>query len=252
MSDETAEVRASEMGWVPKEEWKGDPEKWRPAEEFVSRGENILPIVKDQLKKAKADLEMALKINQQEINQIKSDAYAKAKTEYDEKLRNLDLAELEAFQSGDAETFQKVKAAKANARPPAPPVPVQSQVANPVFDSWRDKNDWYQSDPELTEYADFIGSEIVKKNPGKPLAEIYEAVTERIKKARPDKFTNPRRDEPGAVEGGTTTGGGKRGGKSFSDIPRDAQQQYDRLSKNFAAKGRKFTKEQYAAEYFAG
>lgn len=251
MSEETAEDRAVTMGWVPKEEWKGDPEKWRPADEYVSRGENILPIVKDQLKKAKADLEMALKINQNEINQIKADAYAKAKAEHEEKLRNLDAAELEAFQAGDAETYQKVKAAKANTRPPAPPVPVQGPVSNPVFDSWRDKNDWYQSDPELTKYADFLGGEIVKESPGKPLAEIYEAVTERIKKARPDKFTNPRRDEPGAVEGGTPTGGNKRGGK-FADIPRDAQQQYERLAKNFEAKGRKFTKEQYAAEYFAG
>jgi hypothetical protein len=26
-------------GWVPKDEWDGDPEQWRPAKEFVDRGE---------------------------------------------------------------------------------------------------------------------------------------------------------------------------------------------------------------------
>ena len=40
------EEKAVAMGWVPLEEWKGDPEQHRPADEFVARGEQILPIVK--------------------------------------------------------------------------------------------------------------------------------------------------------------------------------------------------------------
>ena len=31
--------QAREMGWRPKEEWEGEPEKWRDAKEFVERGE---------------------------------------------------------------------------------------------------------------------------------------------------------------------------------------------------------------------
>ena len=33
------ESEAREQGWKPKEEYEGDPEKWRPAKEFVERGE---------------------------------------------------------------------------------------------------------------------------------------------------------------------------------------------------------------------
>ena len=33
------EGEAREMGWRPKEEWQGEPEKWRDAKEFVERGE---------------------------------------------------------------------------------------------------------------------------------------------------------------------------------------------------------------------
>lgn len=251
MSDDTeaTTAKAAEMGWVPKEEWKGDPEKWRPAEEFVSRGENIIPILKDQIKKTRADLEMALKVNAKEIEAIKGEAYGKAKAEYEAKLRTLDAKELEAFQSGDGEAYIQVKKERAAVRPPSIPAPVQAPQTNPVFEDWREKNPWY-GDPELTEYADFVGTKIAHETPGAPLADIYAKVTERVKKARPDKFTNPRRDEPGAVEGGTHSTGGKKNGKSFSDIPNEAQAQYARMAKNFERQGRKFTKEQYAASYF--
>ena len=33
------EGQAREMGWRPKDEWEGEPEKWRDAKEFVERGE---------------------------------------------------------------------------------------------------------------------------------------------------------------------------------------------------------------------
>ena len=39
------EDKARRLGWVPKEEFKGDPENWRSADEFMARGEQLLPIV---------------------------------------------------------------------------------------------------------------------------------------------------------------------------------------------------------------
>lgn len=45
------EQEARKMGWVEEELWKGDPDKWRPAEEFVERGKNIVPILRDRLEK---------------------------------------------------------------------------------------------------------------------------------------------------------------------------------------------------------
>src|SRR5580698_7384300 len=40
-----SEVEARRLGWVGKDEFKGDPDKWRPADEFLDRGRRILPIV---------------------------------------------------------------------------------------------------------------------------------------------------------------------------------------------------------------
>jgi hypothetical protein len=44
--DPKIEQTAREMGWHPKEEWKGNPDAWVSAEEFVDRGEKILPILR--------------------------------------------------------------------------------------------------------------------------------------------------------------------------------------------------------------
>ena len=54
------EQRALDQGWVPKDEWAGEPDDWRPAREFLDRGELFKKIddqnrtIKD-LKRAQAD-----------------------------------------------------------------------------------------------------------------------------------------------------------------------------------------------------
>lgn len=249
MSEENdVTAKAAEMGWVPKEEWKGDPEKWRPAEEFVSRGENILPILKDRVSKLESDLKVALSANKHEIEQVKKESYARAKAEYDKQLADLEKLEVEAFKTGDADVYLEVKNAKAAIKAPVEP---EQASEDPVFVDWKDKNPWYQSDKELADYADFISHKIMAEHSGKiTKSALAEEMTKRTKAAFPSKFTNPKRSEAGAVEGGATSPSGKSGGKKFSDIPEEAKAQYARMAKNFERQGRKFTKEQYAEAYF--
>jgi len=42
-----AEEKAMEQGWVPQDQWEGDPEQWRPAKEFLDRGE-LFKKIEDQ------------------------------------------------------------------------------------------------------------------------------------------------------------------------------------------------------------
>jgi hypothetical protein len=51
IQQQEVETRAKSMGWIPKEEFKGDESNWRPANEFVERAETLLPIVKATSKK---------------------------------------------------------------------------------------------------------------------------------------------------------------------------------------------------------
>ena len=55
MSEEV-EVKARNMGWLEKDEFKGDPELWTDAAAFLERGENIMPILKERLDKMDKDL----------------------------------------------------------------------------------------------------------------------------------------------------------------------------------------------------
>lgn len=50
------EKQAKEMGWVPQDQWKGDPEKWTDAETFVERGEHVLPILRANNRRLQNDL----------------------------------------------------------------------------------------------------------------------------------------------------------------------------------------------------
>ena len=37
----SVEELAQRMGWKPKEQFRGDPDKWRPADEFILQGHEI-------------------------------------------------------------------------------------------------------------------------------------------------------------------------------------------------------------------
>lgn len=257
MSDEQVEEKARGMGWVEKEQWKGDPDKWRPAEEFVKRGEEIVPILKDRLDKTERELKAALAMNRQEIEEAKKMAYDMAKKEYEKERKELEKKELEAFQTGDADAYHAAKKEAAALKPPDQPKASASAPATPIVEEWKEKNTWYQSDAELTEYADYLGEKLTKeaeKEKGRllypdELKAVLASISEKIKKQHPDKFTNPRRDDAGAVEGGSPSANGGKGNK-FSDLPAAAKETYARLAAKAEKQGRKFTKEQYAQAYF--
>lgn len=254
--DNNFEEKASEMGWVPKEKWRGDPSQWRPAEEFVKRGESIIPILNDRVHKLESDLKMALKVNERELKEIKAQSYERARAEYDAKLQELREKEDRAFMEGDQEEFDKVRQQREKIKPPEPVVIDSEPEVAPEFEPWVKKNPWYQNDDELREYADSVGEGIVKAKAAKGESisndELFSLVEKTVKATYASKFENPRRSEPGAVEGGTDAPKSSDNRKTFADLPASAKQQYERMAKKFEMQGRKFTKEQYATTYFEG
>jgi hypothetical protein len=250
MSEErNYEEEAAKMGHVPQEDWKGDPDKWRPAKEFVLRGENIIPIMRDKVSKLEKDLDMAVKLTKAELEQVRKESYDRAKQEYESKLAALDRKEAEAVEVGDTEAYKEVKKERQSIKPPAEPKPVNQEP--PHFTEWKEKNPWYQEDQDLADYADFISHKIVHETPGITPAKLAEEMTARTKKQFPHKFTNPNRDKPGDVEGGSRAGGKKTTEKTFNDLPADAKGAYDRLASKFKVQGRELKKETYAKEYWA-
>src|SRR5574343_553334 len=73
------EEQAREQGWKPKEEYEGDPNKWKPAKEFVERGELFGKI--DTLGRELKETKKALKMLQEHNAKIKETEYARAVSE---------------------------------------------------------------------------------------------------------------------------------------------------------------------------
>ena len=47
--------QAKDMGWVDKSDWHGNPDHWRGPDEYVRRGQEVLPIVRSQVERLKAE-----------------------------------------------------------------------------------------------------------------------------------------------------------------------------------------------------
>ena len=77
------EQQAREQGWRPKEEYEGDPEKWRPAKEFVERGELFGKI--DHMGKELKETRKALKMLQEHHSKVKETEYNNALKELKQK-----------------------------------------------------------------------------------------------------------------------------------------------------------------------
>ena len=73
------EEEAREQGWKPQDEYEGDPNKWRPAKEFVERGELFGKI--DSLGKELKETRKALKMLQDHHSKVKETEFDRAVTE---------------------------------------------------------------------------------------------------------------------------------------------------------------------------
>lgn len=246
------EDQARGMGWVDKDEFKGDPDKWRPAEEFVERGKTILPIlterydaleqkfntVSEKLEKTTQNLANFAEFHKGTYKR----AYENAKRKIEAKLAEAEERDdLEMYKQGreELDNLERQQATLDAADSDAP-----SNEPPPEFHDFQKANSWYGQDNAMTVFTDAMAHQL-QGNPNiKNNTEFY-AELERLARANfPHKFQQPQTPESGGSEG---TGEGSKGKKGWGDLPKDAQDTYLREFKDIP----NFTKEQYAKDYFA-
>lgn len=187
---------ALSQGWVPKEEFEGDEERWVDAGEFVRRGE-LFRKIESQSKELK-DVKKAL-------NELAKHNAKVREVEYTRALSALKDQKKTALSEGDADRVvdiddridlvkdqqKQLQTQQLNE--------VREEVLNPELTNWIGKNSWYESDKKMRAYADTIGVQLHQEgmSPSQVLREVEKEVRERFK----EKFRNPNRDKPGAVEG---------------------------------------------------
>lgn len=233
------EAAAREQGWRPKEEFEGDESKWRPAKEFVERGELFGKI--DTLGKELKETKKALKMLQEHHSKVKETEFNRAVTE----LKSLQKKHLEEGNSDEyLKTTELLTDLKAEQK--AREVLNQQQAeqnknqVDPRFVTWQEKNQWYTKDAEMRQFADTLGLGYAQANPGIEPDVVLEYVSQQIKKTFKDKFENPNRTKPSAVEGGSAATNSKKDTVDLTDDER-------RVMNTFVRQGI-MTKDEYIAQ----
>lgn len=259
-----AEVKASRLGWVPKDEFKGNPDTWRDAEEFLQRGEEIHGYLKKDLEK----LQTTLTQKDREIDEIRrtmaefqkfhNETEARAYTRAIEQLKQ---AKVTAIEQGDGakvvELDDQISQLKEAQKKPAIEVKQEVDKVNQEYLDWLPNNRWYLEDRELQELAEGFGEAIKKRNPDLVGKAFLDEVTKKVKSVAPEKFENPNRSQTTVGTSSDNRVASSKKKKGYDDLPPDAKAACDRFVKTMVTNKQTgkveplMTREQYVKEFFS-
>jgi hypothetical protein len=201
------EIKAIEQGWIPKEEFDGDPEEFIDAPEFVRRGELFGKIEKQskELKAVRQALE-ALSAHHSKVKEM----------EYERALKTLKDARRQATVEGDHERalaledkIDEVKAEKEQiSREAQQAVVHEPEEYTAEFTQWVERNNWYETNKVMRGAADALGKQLY--NDGYSPGEVLKMVESEIRKEFAHKFASPATKRATAVEATTRSGATKK------------------------------------------
>jgi hypothetical protein len=283
MTDQTIEERAKAQGWKSKEEFKGDESNFVEAEEYVRRGEEVLPFVKatnrrltETVEQLQARLETQERINRANasaLEEIQSTNHEVVVERAEQTVEEIEAGIMQAREAGDTATELSLLRKHATAvtafekAKEKPPIKQQQQQANaaetPEFKAFLRENPWWQEDAVMRAASIEINNQLIRE--GKVTAATSQAERlEMVAEATRAKFNmkdSGRRGGPSRVEGGgsdsTRSTGNNGGGKSYSDLPDEAKVACDKAAKRLKiGEGQKYKtvddwRKSYAGIYFS-
>ena len=271
-TERTVEEQASSMGWVPKEQFRGKAELWIDAEEFVARGEQVMPLLKAanrDLKETVKGLETKLhevsemfKQSQEAIAALQEvhseDTARKVKNARAELLAELKSARREQdvdLEVAIEEKLRELDSAQGKspenktATTKAPEIPKPSAA----FVEWEKKNPWFKTDRKRQALALGIGQELRETNEKNGVkmseAEFYDRVAEEVEEFF-DRSPVRKADRMEGSGGGSGSGGSGSRNQSYNDLPADAKATCEKQSAKMVGQGKPFkTKSDWQSYY---
>jgi len=208
-TDRDFEGEARQLGWHPLEEFRGKPADWVDARTFVMRGEEQLPVLRENFRKTmtrarraeddNADLRQKLNEMGESLTTMRTmmergqeAGYQRAKAEFEAQMRD-------AVRNGDEARFDHIQAEmtklderheEITAPPPKQPEqPNKGPKMTPEGQAWMQDNDvWLKADPILFQAA--VRAELELRNGDDPLteAQIWDGVTDMVQQKYPRRF----------------------------------------------------------------
>ena len=216
------EAEARKQGWTPKEEFKGDESRFVDAETFVRRAEEITPLIKKQNQALKSEIEQLKK----SVKQVREFATKAEERAYNRAIADLEAKMEDAGEMGDNAKLRELAREMREIEKPSAPDAVQftqAQVARALLD-FRDENPWYDEGGKYADYAALVADEHKDLAQTTPPDEFFKMIGDKVRERYPevDKPKAERIKPRNPVEGVTNRGSGQRG-KTFADLPPDAQ-----------------------------
>lgn len=235
------EVQARNMGWRPKDEYGGDPSRWISAEEFVKKGENELPVLRENLRRMSQQFEETkgllvdvLEHQRKQTQKAVDEAIAATRAERKEAVKDGDIEKVEELD----DKIDKLKEEKSESSKKTTKADIPKEIVE-----WAARETWFNTDKRLNKFAIDEYEELLK-DPDLTDAERLKRVSREVRKRFPEKFVKAKAEGGSDVEGGARNGGGG-GGKTYADLPPDAKKICDDLCRTI--KG--YTKEKYLKLY---
>lgn len=204
-ADDTPEPIANlarDMGWTPREEWQGEPEKWKPAEQFIRDGREIQQTTARELRSLREQMDRMSGVT----SQIIEDKVTQARAAWEANLTR-------AVEDGDTETALKLAREEPQAKP-------SGNGPDPQVAQWVAKNQWFNTDPLAKMRAEEISNRLAHL----PVAEQLAQVERAIRKEFPDHFPAPAKQPPGVQTGASRNPNPSNRQKGFNDMPAASQQ----------------------------
>lgn len=243
----TTEQRAREMGWTPPDEWQGAPPKngFLSAEEFVRRGETVIPLLRGQNRKLESEIEAMkrqvaeLTTAAQSLNEFNQRSLARERQENERLMRQLEARRDQAVSEGDAPAA--VAADRELARLDAERKQAIDPARQRFVEQWLQENRWYADDEHKRAWAEGFARQLTERG-YPPGPAILDAVAREYRYVYGNGASAQR---PGSVDGRAGRQPPKGNKRTFDDLPQEARDAY----RQFARLGVKMTPEQYLDQY---
>lgn len=261
---------AEKMGWIPPTRFKGDPSRFVDADIYIKRGEEVLPIVKEQNKRLHTELDSlkresqatahALKAAQDAIAQMEERHTVATQKAVDDARRQVKAQLAAASEAGDYEgvaelTEQLTKMAVTEPTAAKAPAPAPEPQFTPPADlvEWNAENPWFGTNKRKTALALAVAQELREQGETSSGRTFYDKVLAEVDKElgvqqpRGDKVEGARGSDGGNASGGR--------GKTYAALPSDARAACDADAKRFVGADKKYKtindwRARYAEIYF--
>jgi hypothetical protein len=236
------EERARAQGWVPKEEWDGDPAAWRPATVFVDRGE-LLGKIKSQSSEMR-ELKGMVNYLAEQNRKLYEAGYQRAISE-------LEAARDQAVEAGDTRAVRdldkQIREHEKAAAEAAKPVKVResTNTAEELYRDFIKTNQWYEKDEVMQDWANGAAVKFKTKNPNASDQEVYGHLSDAARQKFPDRFK--RAGAPNPESSSNRAGGSpskKDGNSDFDRLLSSLSEDEAQIARNLVKRGH-VTKEEF-------